>query len=69
MAEISKAQQRQKGKASNKTQFAGNFARSIKNKMRRMARTLRMFPDNHELATRLDWWKREGSRTRKGSKA
>jgi hypothetical protein len=68
MADISKAQQRQKGKASNKAQYSGNFMRGIKNKIRRMARTLRQHPNNHDLAARLDWWRKEGARTRKGTK-
>lgn len=68
MAEISKAQKRQSGKAGNKAMYTGNFMRGIKNKIRRMARTLRQHPNNETLAARLEWWRKEGSRTRRGTK-
>lgn len=68
MADISKAQQRQKGKASNKVQFAGNFARGIKNKIRRLRTRVKHHRNDHVAAERLAYWEKDGSRTRKGTK-
>jgi hypothetical protein len=47
--------------------FAVGWDLTKKNKIKRMARTLRRQPNNISLASRLDWWRKEGF-TRKGTK-
>lgn len=68
MADISKAQQRQKGKASNKAQYSGNFMRGIKNKLRRLRTRVKHHPDDLVALGALNYWERDGQRTRKGTK-